>query len=84
VRAAADRLLETRARTNPKRCCADRSARFAPEGSGDLRAAFLKNRRTHDYQQPQRGEKGEGAESCNHRIDPSLERLTELDLFRSI
>jgi hypothetical protein len=57
---------------------------LAPEGGGDLRAAFLKNRRTNDYQQPQGGEKGEGAKSCNHRIDPSLERLTELDLFRSI
>jgi hypothetical protein len=44
---------------------------LALEGSGDLRAAFLKNRGTHDHEQPQGGEKGEGAQRCNHRIDPS-------------
>jgi hypothetical protein len=44
---------------------------LAPEGGGDLRAAFLKDGRTHDDDQPQGGEKGEGAESCNHRVDPS-------------
>jgi hypothetical protein len=84
VRAAADRLLKAGARADPDWQGADLHARLAPEGGDDLFAAFLKNRRTHDYQQPQGGEKGEGAESCNHRIDPSLERLTELDLFRSI
>ena len=43
-------------------------ARLALEGSGDLGAAFLKNRGTEDHQQPQSGEKGEGAERCNHGI----------------
>jgi len=45
---------------------------LALKGSGDLGAAFLKNCRTDDHEQPQGGEEGEGAESCNHRIDPSL------------
>jgi hypothetical protein len=45
-----------------------RLAGFALEGSGDLRAAFLKNRRTHDDQEPQSGEEGEGTKSCSHRI----------------
>jgi hypothetical protein len=35
--------------------------RFALEGGGDLRAAFLKNPRTQDQQKPQSGEKGQGA-----------------------
>jgi hypothetical protein len=56
---------------------------FALEGGGDLRAAFLKNRGAHHDQQPKSGEEGEGAQSCNHRFDPSWERLTELDLFCS-
>jgi len=56
---------------------------LALEGGGDLRAAFLKNASTDDHQQPKRGEKDEGAQGCNHRIDPSWERLTELDLFCS-
>jgi hypothetical protein len=43
----------------------------ALEGGGDLRAAFLKNCRTDDNQQPQSDEEDEGAQSCNHRIDPS-------------
>jgi hypothetical protein len=58
-------------------------AGFAPEGGGDLRAAFLKNRRTDDHQHPQGDEEDEGAQSCSHRIDPSWERLTEPDLFCS-
>ena len=33
-------------------------AALALEGGGDLRAAFLKNRRTHDHQKPQSGEEG--------------------------
>jgi hypothetical protein len=45
--------------------------RLAPEGGGDLRAAFLKHGRAHDDDQPQGGQKDEGAESCNHRVDPS-------------
>jgi hypothetical protein len=36
-------------------------AGIALEGSGDLRAAFLKNRSTQDDEQPQCGEKGQGA-----------------------
>jgi hypothetical protein len=84
ARAAADRLLETGPRAGSQWYQLNRRARLAPEGGGDLGAAFLKNRRTHDHQQPQGGEKGEGAQSCNHRIDPFVERLTELDLFRSI
>jgi hypothetical protein len=44
---------------------------LALEGSGDPRAAFLKNRGTHDHEQPQSGEKGERGQRCNHRIDPS-------------
>jgi len=56
---------------------------IALEGSGDHGAAFLKNRSTQNHDQPQCGEKGEGAEWCNHRIDPSLERQTELDMFCS-
>jgi hypothetical protein len=56
---------------------------LALEGSGDLRAAFLKNRGTDDHEHPQSAEEGEGAQRrnhrCNHRIDPSWERLTELD-----
>jgi hypothetical protein len=44
--------------------------RLAPEGRGDLGAAFLKDGRAHDDDQPQGSEKGEGAESCNHRVDP--------------
>jgi hypothetical protein len=55
----------------------------ALEGGGDLRPALLKNRRTHDHEQPQSGEEDEGAQSCNHRIDPSWERLTKLDLICS-
>src|SRR5689334_24689289 len=39
--------------------------------------------RSHHDQQPKSGEEGEGAQSCNHRFDPSWERLTELDLFCS-
>jgi hypothetical protein len=41
---------------------------LALEGGDDLRAAFLKNRCTHDSQQPQGGKEYEGAHSCNHRI----------------
>jgi len=52
---------------------------LALEGSGDFRAAFIKNRRTDDDQHPQGGKEDEGAQSCSHRIDPSWERLTELD-----
>jgi len=55
----------------------------ALEGSGDLRAALLKNGGAHDDEKPQGGQKGEGAESCNHRIDPSSERQTELDMICS-
>jgi hypothetical protein len=51
----------------------------ALEGGGDLRPALLKNRRTHDHEQPQGGEEDEGAQCCNHRIDPSWKRLTKLD-----
>jgi hypothetical protein len=40
--------------------------RLALEGSGDLGAAFLKNRGTDDRQQPQSGEEGEGAQGCKH------------------
>ena len=58
----------TRTRATPKRGLTRRSAL---EGSGDLRAAFLKNRGPDDHQQPQGGKEGEGTQSCNHRIDPS-------------
>jgi hypothetical protein len=55
----------------------------ALEGGGDFRAAFLKNRRTDDDQEPQSGEEDEGAEGCNHRDSPSLERITKLDTLCS-
>src|SRR5436190_191780 len=51
----------------------------ALEGGDDLRAALLKNCRTHDYEQPQSGQEDEGAQSCNHRVDPCWECLTRLD-----
>jgi hypothetical protein len=57
--------------------------RLAPEGSGDTRAAFPKNRSSHDNQKPQGGEKGEGAQRCNHRNNPSLERQTKPDTICS-
>jgi hypothetical protein len=41
---------------------------MALEGGGDLRAAVLKNCRTHDNQQPQGGKESEGGKGCNHRI----------------
>ena len=56
---------------------------LALEGSGDFRAALLKNGSTQDHEQPDRGKKDEGAQRCNHRIDPSWERPTELDLLCS-
>jgi hypothetical protein len=36
---------------------------MALEGSGDLRAAFLKNCRTQDQEQPDGGDKGQGAKN---------------------
>jgi len=41
---------------------------LALEGGGDLGAAFLKNCRTHDHQEPQRGKKDQGAQCCRHRV----------------
>jgi hypothetical protein len=56
---------------------------LAPEGGGDLRATFLEDGGTHDDDQPQGGEKGEGTESCNHRVDPSESaNRTGPDLFQ--
>jgi len=57
---------------------------LALEGSGDLGAAFLKNCGTDDHEHPQSGEEGEGAESCNHRVDPSLRapNRTGHDMFQ--
>src|SRR4051812_43486876 len=78
-RADAHRTLEPRARANPDGNDRALPRGLALEGGGDLRAAFLKNRRTHDNQQPQGGEEDEGGQWCNHRIDPSWERLTEPD-----
>jgi hypothetical protein len=40
----------------------------ALEGSGDPGAAFLKNRSTHDDDQPQGGKEGEGGKRCDHCI----------------
>ena len=62
ARVDAHRLLRTRTRIRTPRP-AQRSRwlhRLALEGSGDLRAAFLKNRCTHDHEQPQGGEEGRG------------------------
>jgi hypothetical protein len=39
------------------------------EGGGDPRAAFLKDCRAYDDQEPQSGEEDEGGQSCNHRIE---------------
>jgi hypothetical protein len=41
---------------------------FALEGGGDLVAAFLKNRRTHNHQEPKGRKKDQGAHCCRHRI----------------
>jgi hypothetical protein len=49
------------------------------EGGGDLGAAFLKDHGPQNYEQPQGGEKGEGAKRCNHCVHPSWSALTELD-----
>jgi len=40
--------------------------RLALEGSGDLLAAFLKNACAQHNQKPERGQEGQGAESCIH------------------
>jgi hypothetical protein len=48
--------------------------RLALEGSGNPRAASLKNCGTDDHDQPQSGKEGEGAKSCNHHIHPSSKR----------
>src|SRR5437870_3304753 len=74
------RLPQPWASADPNAHRSDRLAILpALEGSGDLCAALLKNCRTHDYEQPQSGQEYEGAQSCNHRVDPSWERLTRLD-----
>jgi hypothetical protein len=53
--------------------------RLALEGRGDLRAAFLKNCGADDDQHPNCGEEDEGAQSCNHRFNPSWESQTKVD-----
>jgi len=55
--------------------------RLALEGSGNLRAAFLKNHGTKHNEQPQSGKEGKGAQNCGHHGLPPLRRLNVHFLF---
>ena len=84
-RRGAHRLLQPRPRVRTRMA----STPAAAAANLPLRAAAIfaplssRTAAPDDHQQPQGGEEGEGAKCCNHRFDPSWERLTELDLFCS-
>jgi hypothetical protein len=47
--------------------------RLAPEGSGNLAAAFLKNLCAQHDEEPQGGEEGQGTKHCSHHVQASFE-----------